>query len=99
MVLSFVEMAGFATLNVSIICSREKLEAEVAAENVSNKEVKPMPKTALLVNGLLERLNLLLHVTIAPEGGGITRSVSHMPEKSTSKSRYISRSILNRKYK
>ena len=44
-----------------------------------------MPKTTQLVNGLLERLNLLLHVTIAPEGGGLTRSVSHMPEKTASK--------------
>ena len=47
--------------------------------------MKAMPKTTQLVNGLLERLNLLLHVTIAPEGGGLTRSVSHMPEKTSSK--------------
>ncbi len=51
-------------------------------------EVKPddekivMPKTSVVVSGLLDRLNLLLHVTIAPEGG-LTRSTSHMPEKTS----------------
>ena len=72
-----------------MLCNREKLETEVSAESVSDKDVKSMPKTALLVNGLLERLNLLLHVTIAPEGGGLTRSVSHMPEKSASELIYL----------
>ena len=40
-----------------------------------------MEKTAAVVAGLLERLNLLLHVTIAPEGStGLTRSMSQVPE-------------------
>ena len=67
------------------IIRREKLESEVASEISAGVEPKAMPKTTQLVNGLLERLNLLLHVTIAPEGGGLTRSVSHMPEKTASK--------------
>ena len=60
------------------------MDTEIASV-ISGGETKTMPKTTQLVNGLLERLNLLLHVTIAPEGGGLTRSVSHMPEKTASK--------------
>ena len=42
---------------------------------------RALPRTQAVVHGVLERLNLLLHVTIAPESGvGITRSVSHMPD-------------------
>ena len=40
-----------------------------------------MVKTSAVVAGLLERLSLLLHVTIALEGReGLTRSMSQMPE-------------------
>ena len=73
------------TKQASFVICREKLDSEVASEIQAGVETKTMPKTTQLVNGLLERLNLLLHVTIAPEGGGLTRSVSHMPEKIASK--------------
>lgn len=48
---------------------------------VEATDPKLMPRTGQVVNGLLERLSLLLHVTIAPEGGvGMPRSMSQMPE-------------------
>ena len=59
---------------------REKLESELAL--LCADETRPrMEKTEAVVAGLLERLNLLLHVTIALEGStGLTRSMSQMPE-------------------
>ena len=47
----------------------------------SNEDWKSLPKTWAVVNGILERVHLLLHVTIMPEGGvgpfGRTVSLYH----------------------
>ncbi len=53
-------------------------------ETTDKQEVVVMARTRQVVDGLLERLNLLLYVTIAPEEGtaGLTRSLSVMPESS-----------------
>ena len=58
---------------------REKLDAEASVSSPGGRS--SMPKTRALVVALLERLNLLLTVTIAPEGAvHITRSFSITPE-------------------
>ena len=67
------------------ICYSEKLETEVATDTPASDLPaggrRALPRTQAVVHGVLERLNLLLHVTIAPESGaGLTRSVSHMPD-------------------
>ena len=69
-----------------IICieyvSSEKLVS--AAALPKDSQATSLSKTRQVVCGLLERLDLLLQVTIAPSEGdgasGIKRSVSHMPE-------------------
>ena len=72
---------------------REKLDAEASVSSPGGRS--SMPKTRALVVALLERLNLLLTVTIAPEGAvHITRSFSITPE--TNKSRKNSLSSIDK---
>ena len=55
------------------------MEEELAMDN--KKDSSPLEKTSSVVKGLLERTDLLLRVTIAPEAGmSFTRSMSHLPE-------------------
>ena len=52
---------------------REKIDVEVQTEKAEAEMT--LAKTKMVVEGLIERLNLLLHVTMAPEGT-MSRSVS-----------------------
>ncbi len=60
-------------------------------ETTDKQAVVVMAKTRQVVDGLLERLNLLLYVTIAPEQGtaGLTRSLSVMPESNKPNSKWL----------
>ncbi len=61
---------------------RERLETEIVSEHPACEDVqtKPLPRTRAVVMGLLERLNLLLQVTIAPDSSTLVRSTSVLPE-------------------
>ena len=71
--------------NICFIASdgRDRMAAEQSQAKEMNFNVKDLPRTTNIVSALLERLELLLQVTIAPEiGTGITRSTSCIPEMS-----------------
>lgn len=66
-------------IHVSLVVSREKLDYELEITSSTGDDSKPLlTRTRAVADGLLERLNLLLHVTIMPEAGNVhvTRSRS-----------------------
>ena len=68
--------------------SRSKLEEHVASKKQPDYAVAPMSKTRNLVAAILERVELLLHVTIEterpPSPGSLARSVSQIPSMAAS---------------
>lgn len=67
------------SINRWYFCS-EKLRSDVASEHSE----PALARTRQVVSGVMERLNLLLQVTIAVDtrcNVGISRSISHMPQQ------------------
>lgn len=79
-ILCFLKQVDFNPndLDSSVSALSEKLEMEIALE--AAPDAKAFPRTQAVVQGVLQRLYLLLHVTIAPDSG-IGRSLSHAPFK------------------
>ncbi|XP_052243277.1 probable E3 ubiquitin-protein ligase HECTD4 isoform X2 [Dreissena polymorpha] len=71
---------------------REKLDGEISSSN-ANSDSDPLQKTRQLVDGILSRLDLLLHVNISPgDAGTLTRTVSQCLEAIKSGSQVMVRS-------